>query len=583
MSFIDLTFGEFLKKQSMEYGAAPALICDGRTVSYKELYALCERGAERLKRDGFAKGGKAVIWGFNSIEWVIAFYSVTIAGGTAVLMNYGISAEEAGRLMSSAGASWLLYSESKALTADRNAAVRAAQAAGIEQKNVRRLEYLSEGRCDGGLSGNENAAAEQGTGQGCGNPCGTEKCGGDKGTVYQKTGSRDTCVIIFTTGTTSEPKAVQLSAYSVLNDALGAYEILKDGIKDSLCVALPLFHSYGLLVLHVYLCTGRRTHLTRAVRPDAIAELVGQGDVTDMASVGAMYAMMTGLPQFDEKVRGRLNVCIVGGGFTTPSEMMRLEQAFGGARILCGYGQTECSPVISVAAPDDSLELRAVSVGHILPGLEVRVHRSGAGFASHGEQGEIVVRGYCTMNGYFGRSADENPVDQDGWLHTGDVGRLIDSDMLQLTGRLKEIIVRCGENVSPAEVERALTSISGVRSAKVLGAPHRVWGESVEACVVPEKMPEDSKAEERFCLMLMNCLKKMLSAYKLPSHIFLYDEFPLCASGKTDIRALREDMLGRLPAVSPFSDGYDLGKTMLYKTDELRSMIEGRNNNEACK
>ena len=115
-------------------------------------------------------------------------------------------------------------------------------------------------------------------------------------------------------------------------------------------------------------------------------------------------------------------------------------------------------------------------------------------------------------------------------------------------------------------------SVGGVRSAKVLGAPHRIWGESVEACVIPE-YDMDKSQEEGFIDMLMHELKQKLSSYKVPSHIFLYSSFPLCDNGKTDIRSLREDMLGRLPALSAFSDGYDLGKTMLYQTEKFRRMI----------
>ncbi len=541
-----MNFGELLKKNSIIYGDSPALICEGRSVSFAQLLRLAENGAAALIRDGLKKGDRAVIWSFNSIEWVVAFYSVILAGGVAVLMNYGISSDDAAALSKMVGASFMLSSQTRAAALDSQAPLKTALKAGIRQDKVKPLEYL--------LREDDPAGASF---------------------VSMEGGCQDTSVIIFTTGTTSGPKAVQLSAYSIINDALGACKVLEPKIKDSLCIALPLFHSYGLLVLHVYIVRGKRTHLVRNVRAEDIAGLIGEGDVTDMASVGAMYAMMTRLPQFEDKVSGRLNVCIVGGGFTTPAEMMRLEQAFGGAKILSGYGQTECSPVIAVESADDPLDLRVVSVGHILPGIDVRVWRNGSGFVSHGELGEIVIKGYCTMNGYYGSGRSSLPFDSDGWLHTGDIGRLIDTDMLQLTGRIKDIIVRCGENVSPAEVEQALMTIDGVSAAKVLGAPHRIWGESVEACVIPEN-EITLEHEEEFIGTVIQELKHKLSSYKVPSHIFLYSSFPLCDNGKIDIRTLREDMLGRLPALSSFSDGYDLGKTMLYHTDEFRRIVEDK-------
>ncbi len=542
MKEYELSFYEFLTEQSLKYGDMTALVCGDTAVSYNKLRELVTSGAARLISEGMKPGDRAALWGFNSLEWLIAFYSVTAAGGCAVLLNYGISAGEAGLFAKSVGAEWLLYGNNRALLSQPEAPLKAAAAAGISDDRIIKLSDLM-------IGDDYNFNAE-----------------------LRPVDARSSQVIIFTTGTTAHPKAVCLSAYSILNDAFGAYEILKNGLGNTLCIALPLFHSYGLLVCHVFLGCGKRVVLTPYVKPEAISELIGSGEIDDIASVGAIYAMMTRLPQFDSKVKGRLNLCIVGGGFTTPTEMMRLERAFGGARILCGYGQTECSPVISVAAPDDSLELRAVSVGHILPGVDVRVWREGTGFAAHGDIGEIVIKGYCTMNGYFGSSRSAMPFDKDGWLHTGDIGRMIDGDMLQLTGRLKDIIVRCGENISPVEVEQALMTVEGVREAKVLGVPHPIWGESAEACIVTEKILSRQE-EEAFSAYVISELRKKLSSYKVPSHIFIFEQFPLSDNGKLDVGTLRAALTGRLPAVSTVSDGFDLGKTMLYSTAEMRRLI----------
>ena len=537
----ELSFYEFLKEQSAAYGGRPAAACGDTELSYGGLLTRVEGAAAELAARGLARGDRAVIWGFNSLEWLIAFYAVTAVGGVAVLMNYGISIADAGALAGNAGASMILYGGCRAGISQPDAPYNAADIAGIPRDRVIAISSLAQCRTEKSFS----AAPVK---------------------------ARDTQVIIFTTGTTSKPKAVCLSSYSIINDAVGAYEILKSGLGNTVFIALPLFHSYGLLVCHVFLSCGKRVYLTPYLKPDTVARVIGSGEVDDMASVGAVYAMLTRLPQFEEKVKGRLNLCIVGGGFTTPAEMMRLEREFGGARILCGYGQTECSPVISVAAPDDTLETRAVSVGHILPGIEVRVWREDTGYAAHGEIGEIAVKGYCTMNGYFNAELTVSPFDDEGFLHTGDVGRLIDGDMLQLTGRLKDIIIRCGENISPAEIEQALTETDGVRSAKVMGFPHSIWGESVEACIVTEK-PVPPDEHEKVAAFMISELKKKLSSYKIPSHIFIYDSFPLSDNGKLDVHALREDLAGRLPAVSAVSDGYDLGKTMLYSTEEIRRLI----------
>ena len=518
MEPLNLNFYEFLKSKSEQYPDAPALACDGHEITFSGLRQRAEASAALLTKMGVGPGKRVVIWGFNCIEWVVGFYAVTIAGGTAVLMNYGITPDEAAALSVMAEASFLLAGTTRASLSDKDAERKMAHAAGIDEGNIITFDELAESWTKTDASGFVPAGMS----------------------------ATDTQVIIFTTGTTCAPKAVCLSAYSIINDAHGAFCVLESGLLDTVLNALPLFHCYGLVVLHVYLGCGRRTLLSPSLKPDVVADLIHGRKIMDMASVGAVYTMLSRLPDFEERVRGRLNVCIVGGGFTSPAEIIRLEGIFGGAHILCGYGQTECSPVISVEVCDDPLEQRAVSVGHILPGIDVRIWRSGSGFLPDGEEGEIVVKGYCTMNGYYGAAPEETPFDENGYLHTGDIGRFTDTGMLQLTGRLKDVIIRGGENISPCEIEKCLLMTGMVSEAKVIGIPHPVWGESAEACVVASGPAGSKEAEQALINELYSALRGELSTYKLPSHIFVYDEFPLSAAGKPDLQTLRDDVTKKL-------------------------------------
>jgi fatty-acyl-CoA synthase len=295
------------------------------------------------------------------------------------------------------------------------------------------------------------------------------------------------------------------------------------------------------MVVNAYLGLGRHIILTPLLKPDTLLTLIYDNKVTDMCSVGAIYGMLTSMPEFEQKLSGQLKLCIVGGGFTTPVEMMRFEKLLGGGKLLCGYGQTECSPVITVETPDDPLEKRAVSVGRSLPNHEVRIWNEGSGFAPEGEIGEIVVKGPSLMNGYYGLPREKQAIDADGWLHTGDLGRFGSDGMLQFAGRIKDIIIRSGENISPVEIERVLLEQPEVREAKVLGAAHPIWGESVEACLVL-KDREKPLDENDFRLRL----KQKLASFKVPSHFFIYDAFPLNENGKLNQRSLHTDMVGRL-------------------------------------
>ena len=522
MTLERLFFSDMLKQAAMEYGDNPAVTCQKMTLTYKQLEAASDACALRLIRAGLKKGDRAVLWGVNDLAWTISFYGIIKAGGVAVLMNYGLKAEDVEALSRMVGASCGIIGGNTISAKDPAAAARTLILAGIPQQNV--FPSLT-------FADLENI------------PEFTEEDRNQLAGITEVMDPKDTQVIIYTTGTTSIPKAVELSSYSILSDVEGVLDMLGDEVNSRLCLALPMFHSYGLLVMNAYLSLGKHVFLSPLLKPDILRDMIVGYSIEDMTSVGAVYGMLTQLPDFEESIAGRLKTCIVGGGFTTPVEMMRLEKAFDGAKILVGYGQTECSPVITVESPKDPLERRAVSVGHPLRNIEVKIWNEQTGFAPQGDIGEIIVKGPTLMNRYYGLPEEQQPFDRDGWLHTGDLGRFAEDGMLQFAGRIKDIIIRSGENISPVEIERVLLQEPAIREAKVLGAPHPIWGESVEACLV---MRTDQLDQED----LRARLKKKLASFKIPSHFFLFGNFPLNSNGKLDQRGLKTEMLRRLHEIT---------------------------------
>ena len=521
----ELLFSDLLTEMAMKCPASPALCCEGRTMSYAELKVMADRCSVQLLKAGVKKGDKVALWGFNSTPWVVAFLGIVGAGAVAVLMNYGLKSEDEIALMKSTGANWLIIGPNTVSIKSPESAVKTGLLAGIPEEHILKDSALIEActAMEGPMLSPEDASLLQ--------------------AVRSKMNPHDTQVIIFTTGTTSFPKAPRLSSYSILNDALSAGTIIfsDDSLEQTpFLLALPLFHSYGLCVLFATLAKGMQIFLPVVLKPDIINDLIDKNNILDMASVGAIYGMMTVLPDFDYKVAGKMRYCIVGGGFESPMKMMRLENAFRGAKIINGYGQTECSPIISLAAGTDPLEKRAVSVGRPVPGLDVRIWRADKGFLPNGDVGEVVVKGFNLMNGYLNLPPEKQAIDSDGWLHTGDIGRFDEDGMLILTGRIKDIIIRCGENISPSDVEKAILEDENISEVKVLGAPHPVWGESVEACIV---VKDESAFDE---VEMKQKLKEKLSSFKVPSHFFLYPRFPLNQNGKLDQRTLKADMMQRL-------------------------------------
>ena len=511
-------FSQTLIQGAMKYPDKPALTCRGNTVTYGQLKLAADNCSLKLLKCGFKKGDKAVLWGFNGIEWMVAFFGITQIGGVASLMNYGLKSPDVSALSKMVHASWGVIGGNTISIVDPNAAAKTLMEGGVP------ADHIFPATAFVGMDAFAPIPEE-------GRKALTD--------AYAAVDPRDSQVIIYTTGTTSIPKAVLQSSYSVLSNCEGAMDMLEEDIGPTLCLALPTFHSYGLMVVNAYLGLGRHIILTPLLKPDTLLTLIYDNKVTDMCSVGAIYGMLTSMPEFEQKLSGQLQLCIVGGGFTTPVEMMRFEKLLGGGKLLCGYGQTECSPVITVETPDDPLEKRAVSVGRSLPNHEVRIWNADTGFAPQGEVGEIVVKGPSLMNGYYGLPQDKQAIDQDGWLHTGDLGRFDEDGMLQFSGRIKDIIIRSGENISPVEIERVLLEQPEVREAKVLGAAHPIWGESVECCLV---LRSGSLDEESFRARL----KQKLASFKVPSHFFLYDAFPLNENGKLNQRALHADMVRKL-------------------------------------
>ena len=517
MSMDQKLFARTLIRGAENYPDRPAITCRDKTVTYGQLKTAADRCALKLAASGLQKGDKVVLWGFNGIEWMVAFFGIAEAGGVAALMNYGLKGPDVSALSKMVDASFGIIGGNTISIADQQAAAKALIDGGVPMNHIFPATAFVQMDAFMPLSEEENVTVAE---------------------LLKRNEPKDSQVIIYTSGTTSLPKAVLQSSYSVLSNVEGCIDMIENDTGERLCLALPTFHSYGLMVAHAYLSMGRHVFLTPLLKPDTLLTMIYENKITDMCSVGAIYGMLTSMPEFEEKLTGQLKLCIVGGGFTTPVEMMRFEKLLGGGKLLCGYGQTECSPVITLETCQDPLERRAVSVGRSLPNHEVRIWNEGTGFAAQGEIGEIVVKGPSLMNGYYGLPEEKQAIDKDGWLHTGDLGRFEPDGMLQFAGRIKDIIIRSGENISPVEIERVLLEQPEVAAAKVLGASHPIWGESVECCLVLRSPINEDEFRAR--------LKTKLASFKVPSHFFVYETFPLNENGKLDQRTLHADMLNRL-------------------------------------
>lgn len=502
-----------------KYPDKPALIGDGFSYTYAEFLHAIAAYSKVLADKGVKKGSRVALWGYNSANWLVAFFAIVRAGGTAVLINYSSDIEPAADLLKMSETKFLICGDNKQTAEDSDAMKKMAKAAEIDDKSCFDIRKKSTDLCKD-----------------------LEKLPEAKD-VLSSADADQTSVIIFTSGTTSLPKAVQNSQRAISTNAKSYLEGVEGYQGTGICISVPLFHILGLLMSYCYLCTGASVCLPEVYDSETLAKLIDKYKVSDMAAVGAIYLKMVESPEFQEKVVPHIHLCMIAGGMSTPVQMMRLELEFENAIFINMYGQSEVAP-ISMVKPKDDVEKRAQTVGQPVEELEVKIIDEKKQFVSGGSIGEIVARGSGLMNGYFNLPDEKQPIDSQGWIHTGDLGYFDKEGYLCLAGRIKDLIIKGGENISPSEIEEALSQIPGIREAKAMGAPHPIYGESVEACVTLQDGTKPLTEEA-----IKKALKSKLAKNKIPSHVFIYENFPLNENGKIDQRGLHADMIRRLATV----------------------------------
>ena len=509
----------FSAKICRNYPGRLAIVGNGAACTYEDMFKGIRGLQKKLREMGVEKGSRVALWSYNSANWLIAFFAIIRAGGTAVLVNYSMGSADAAELLSMTGTGFLLCGDNGETKKNPDAMRTLAELAGIPEEHCLNI---SPAALDLGYVFRDDPDED----------------------VPDASDEDATAFIIFTSGTTSKPKAVQISQKALTFDAEAFNGNIGEYAGRSVCVAVPLFHILGLLMSYAYLCRGATVCLPANYKPEVLVREIDAYRVSDMAAVGAVYMGLAEAEGFEENVVTNLHLCMIAGGMSTPVQMMRLELQFANATFINMYGQSEAAP-LTMVRPSDLVEKRAQTVGQAIEGVEIRISDGKGGFLAQGEIGEVIARGDNLMNGYDRLPVEKQPIDENGWLHTGDLGYFDEEGYLYLAGRIKDVIIRGGENISPSEIESALNRMENVRQAKVMGAPHPIYGESVEACIT---MTDGGASFDQEAMKA--ALRTEIARYKIPSHIFLYDSFPLNVNGKLDQRKLHADMLNRLLRLS---------------------------------
>ncbi len=485
-----------------------------RRWSYADLLADSERIARALL-GRFAPGERVAVWAPNRPEWLLLEFGAALAGLTLVTVNPALRAREVAHVLGQSRAHGLVLAP----------AYRGADLAGTVAQ-VR-----------GGLPGLREviSLADWDSFAGSGSP--TQR--------LPEVKPGDEAQIQYTSGTTGFPKGAVLRHRGITNNARFCAEILGAAPGDAWVNPMPLFHAAGCVTMTRGPVQGLFTQvLVPGFEPGLVLNLIESERSAILCGVPTMLLALLDHPGFGGTDFSSVRYALSGGATVPPTLVRRVESALG-VPFSITFAQTEASPSITQTRLDDSPDDRARTLGRPHPHVEVMIADPATGQPlPAGETGEILTRGYHVMKGYFDNpGATSEAIDAAGWLHTGDLGSADERGYYRIEGRLKEMIIRGGENIYPREIEQVLYAHPAVAEVAVIGVPDDHWGEQVAAFIRPA--PGHAPAKEE---LAAHC-RARLAAHKTPRHWVFTDAFPLTASGKIQKFLLREQVTsGKAPA-----------------------------------
>jgi fatty-acyl-CoA synthase len=509
--------------------------------TYREFKEVVEECARALMALGIEKGDHVSVWGQNVPGWVILQFATGKVGAVLVTVNPAYRANELKYVLDQSDSAALFLTEG---VKDANfieilgRAVPDLADATNEELSVDELPYLRHVVLMGGEApaGLPIMSFEEFVERG--KEVSPEELRG-------RQESLDAVEVInmqYTSGTTGFPKGVQLTHANIVKNAFYIGECMKLGPEDRVCIPVPFFHCFGCVLGTLNTVTHEGTMVpVETFDAERVLQAVHQERCTAVLGVPTMFIAELEHPDFEQYDTSSLRTGIMAGSPCPMEVMKQVVDVMGASEITIAYGQTESSPVITQTRTDDPLELRVSTVGRALPEVEVRIVNVDTGEdCAPGKQGELWTRGYLVMKGYYKmeeRTAEV--IDEDGWLHTGDLAVMDENGYVRITGRAKDMIIRGGENVYPREIEEFLYSHPDVSDVQVYGVPDEKYGEQVAAAI--KKRPDSDLTEEdvkEYC-------RENVARYKVPHYVDFVEDYPMTASGKIQKYKLREAAVER--------------------------------------
>ncbi|OMC09937.1 AMP-binding protein [Mycolicibacter heraklionensis] len=508
-ALLETTIGANLAASANAFPDRDALVDvpSGRRWNYAELLADVRRLATGLLQAGISTGDRVGIWAPNCAEWVVTQYAAAEIGAILVNVNPAYRSHELAYALRQSGAA-MVISAARFKTSDYVGLLREVAP---DCPDLREVVFIGSPRWQ--------------------ELAGTPVDSGALARVAATLHAQDPINIQYTSGTTGYPKGATLSHRNILNNGYLVGELLGYTAADRVCLPVPLYHCFGLVMGNL----AATSHGAAIILPgpgfDPAATLrtVQQEACTSLYGVPTMFIAELGLPDFEQYDLTSLRTGIMAGSPCPAEVMRRVIDDMHMAGIAICYGMTETSPVSTQTRAEDSLVQRVETVGRVGPHLEIKLTDPDTGATvPRGQVGELCTRGYSVMSGYW-NDPDKMAaaIDAGGWMHTGDLAVMDGNGYLRITGRIKDMVIRGGENIYPREIEEFLHTHPDIRDAQVIGVPDATYGEELMAVVMMRDGSPPLTIEQlrEFCT-------GRLAHFKVPRYLRVVDEFPMTVTGK---------------------------------------------------
>jgi fatty-acyl-CoA synthase len=515
--FLAETIGDNLRKTVERFGPREALVVrhQGYRATYSELWEQVELAARGMLARGVKKGDRVGIWAPNRYEWVVTQFASARIGAILVTINPAYKTAELEYALNKSGVSFLLLA-----------------------RRFRQAEYVSmldeaRARCP---QLREAVVLEDGWEELLAD--GELIPEGELALVESSLELHDPINIQYTSGTTGRPKGATLSHHNILNNAYFVAQTLHYSEHDRACVPVPFYHCFGMVLGNLACATQGACVVVPSESFDSLSvlETIEAERCTALYGVPTMFIAELEQPRFREFDLSSLRTGMMGGAPCPVEVMKKVRSLMHMHQVTIICGMTETSPISTQTAVDDPLDTQVSTVGRVHPHVEIKIVDPATGATvPRGTPGEQCTRGYSVMLGYWDdEEATRKAIDEAGWMHTGDLAVMDHEGYLKIVGRIKDMIIRGGENIYPREIEEFLLTIPGVSEAYVFGVPSDRYGEDVMAWVKPQ---------DGFALTgddLTGACRGRIATYKIPRYWKLVDSFPMTVTGKIQKFRMRE-------------------------------------------